>query len=126
VFQDPGEAALARSLGIETVGPKRAPQAPLAGLAARLKQHFPQLSDGDARDLAGAWANKMFPEAKAIQWWDAGLGPHDSATAAALVAQGIKPEHLAVRIDGQRIGAVLRGGASAARIAGLLRRAGAL
>jgi hypothetical protein len=120
-FRDPGDAALARRLDIEAVRPEH-DRSRLSGFAARLRSRFPNLSDSKANGLATEWANKGITEEIAAAWWDAGLGPHDHGTVQALRSHGLQPADLALRVDGQRVGALLRGGASAAYVVGLLRQ----
>lgn len=125
VFRDPDVANTARSLGLSGIPARRGPYVPLTGTAARIRERFPQIRDDDtARDLAFRWTNAMVDEAEAITWWDAGLGPDDHATVWALKDHGISPQHLREVIDGQRVGALLRGGKTVSYLAGLLRTHG--
>lgn len=121
---DPDAVLMARKLGVSFVPEQRGESQQLTGTAQLLRSRYPQLSAAEARRHAVEWTRNMMDEETVAGWLDVGLGPTDHATVAALSGHGVRPKHLNLTIDGQRVGAMIRGGASATRVVGLLRTHG--
>jgi hypothetical protein len=98
----------------------------LTGTPGLLKSRFPQLTDDAARRAAIGWTGNFMDEETVTAWLDAGVRPEDHAVVHSLITHGVDPAHLGLMIDGQRIRALLRSGATATRVVGLLRAHGHL
>lgn len=61
---------------------------------------------------ADAWALAMFDRAEKQAWRAAGLGAHDARIAERCRGEGLTPDDLAIRVDGVKAAARLRGGES--------------
>jgi hypothetical protein len=123
------ELAVAYALGIDSVPHDRrhSKRGPLSGLAKTIRDTFPQIrSDEEARHLATCWAERFIAGEDAAAWWQAGLGAYDYQKVSDLEAHGVRARHLAIIVHGSRAGDLLRGGASVARVEGLLRQLGHL
>jgi hypothetical protein len=123
---DPDAVLLARKLGLGSVPEQKGPVRELTGTARLLKSRFPQLTDAAARRAATGWTGNFMDEETVTAWLDAGVRPEDHAAVRCLVTHGVRPAHLGLVIDGQRIRALLRSGATATRVVGLLRAHGHL
>jgi hypothetical protein len=123
---DPDAVLLARKLGLGSVPEQKAPVREVTGTARLLKRRFPQLTDAAARRAATGWTGNFMDEETVTAWLDAGVRPEDHAAVRCLVTHGVRPAHLGLVIDGQRIRALLRSGATATRVVGLLRAHGHL
>jgi hypothetical protein len=67
------------------------------------------------------WASRWIDKGQMLEWRKGGLGIYDDAKAAECIAEGITPDQLGIRIDGQTIASRLRGGESVSSVVARLR-----